>query len=69
MHKDSNWTFFLDLGVAYQGAADVRPAASGAVAGDPEFQRNLQQEEEDLKDDLDRFTYYPVIALGLTYKF
>ncbi len=69
VHKDSNWTFFLDLGVAYQGAADVRLTASGAVASDPEFQRNLQQEEEDLEDDLDRFNYYPVVALGLTYKF
>ena len=69
VHQDSNWTFFIDLGVAYQGAADVSLKATGDLANDATFQSRLQQEEKDLEDDLDSYKYYPVVALGLTYKF
>lgn len=67
--KNSNLTFFIDLGVAYQGAAKVNLSASGILATDATFLNRLQQEEDDLEDDLDSFKYYPVISLGLTYKF
>lgn len=69
LRKDSNWTFFVDLGVAYQGAADVELTATGVLATDPTFLSDLQQEEDDLEDDLENFKYYPVISLGVTYKF
>lgn len=67
--QDSNWTFFFDLGVVYQGDADVTLTATGTLASDPTFQANLKQEEKDLEDDLDNFKFYPMLALGVTYKF
>ncbi len=69
VHKDSTVSFFIDIGVVYQGAAEVSLDAYGTLANDPTFLSHLQQEEDDLEDDLDDFKYYPVISLGLTYKF
>lgn len=67
--KDSNFTYFIDLGIAYQGSGDVSLTATGTSANDPTFIARLQEEEDDLQDDLDDFKYYPVISMGLTYKF
>jgi hypothetical protein len=67
--KDYNLTYFIDLGIAYQGKADVSLTASGTLANDPAFLADLQEEEDDLQDDLDNWKYYPVISMGLTYKF
>ncbi len=64
VHQDSNWTFFVDLGVAYQGAAEVSLEATGTEASNPIFQSRLQQEEDDLEDDLADYKYYPVISLA-----
>ncbi len=67
--KDSNFTYFVDLGIAYQGSAEVSLKATGSSANDPTFVSRLKEEEKDLQEDLDDFEYYPVISMGLTYKF
>lgn len=66
---DTTWTFFFNLGVIFQGSPDVSLSADGRLSTDATFLQNLQQEEQELQEDLDAFKYYPVIALGLTYKF
>lgn len=67
--KDSNLTFFCDIGVAFMGSPDVDVKASGAIASNEIFMTNLEQERKDLEDDLDSYEYYPVVTLGLSYKF
>ncbi|MEN8257719.1 MAG: hypothetical protein ABFS09_07635 [Thermodesulfobacteriota bacterium] len=69
VHKDSNLSYFMDFGIAYQGSPDVSLRATGTEATDPVFLSSLKEEEDELQDDLDDFKYYPVISLGLTYKF
>ena len=39
------------------------------LASDPLFQQQLATEAQALEDDLEEFKYYPVVAVGLTYKF
>lgn len=67
--KDANFTYFIDLGIAYQGKPDVSLKATGTSANDPTFIARLQEEEDELQEDLDEWEYYPVISMGLTYKF
>jgi hypothetical protein len=67
--KDSNWTFFCDIGVVFMGSPDVDVRASGVLARDEIFMTNLEQERRDLADELDSYKYYPVVTLGISYKF
>jgi hypothetical protein len=67
--KDTGLSFALDLGVAFQGSPDISLEASGPLSSNPDFQAELENEIADLEDEIDEFKYYPVITLGLTYKF
>lgn len=68
-HRESNWSVSFDIGVAYQGSADMNITATGTLANDPTFRFNLEQERQELEDEADDFKYYPVISIGVTYKF
>jgi len=65
----SGLSFTLDVGVLMQGKPNVELTANGLASGDPAFQANLQQEEDAAEDDIEDFTMYPVIALGMSYRF
>ena len=41
---------------------------AGTLANSADFRRELQAEEDELLDSLDGFKYYPVIAVGLSFK-
>ncbi|HEY8240179.1 MAG TPA: hypothetical protein VIH35_01970 [Kiritimatiellia bacterium] len=66
---DVDLTFSFDLGVMFQGAADVTLESDGALASDPQFQADLAEEEEDAQDVADDLTIYPVLAFGMAYYF
>lgn len=66
----SGLSFTLDIGVLFQGEPNVDlESTGGSRSNDPLFLAELQQEEEAAEDDIDEFTMYPVIALGLSYRF
>jgi len=67
--KDSGWSMFFDLGVAFQGSPDVELTATGPIASDPTFQANLARERAELEDDIDEYKYYPVVSIGVSYNF
>jgi hypothetical protein len=67
--KNKRWSFNCDLGVVFQGQANIDLAANGPVASDPSFQADLDQEKQDLEDELDDYKYYPVVSLGVSYRF
>jgi len=67
--KESGWGFVFDTGVVFQGSPDVRLSADGPISTDPTFQQNLAIEESNLQNDLDNFEIYPVVALGVSYRF
>ncbi len=69
-NKDSGLSFVFDLGVMFQGTPKVALNASNpTIQNDPTFQANLNKEIADLKDKTDKFQYYPVVSIGLAYKF
>ena len=69
--------FFVDLGVVFQGKADVTltpiiPANSpiNTTPGAREIlDVLLRREEQDLEDEVADYDLYPVVAIGLTYRF
>ena len=66
---NSNWSFFCDLGVLYQGSPNLSYTADGALSGNPIFEASLEKERKELEDDMSKYEYYPVLSLGVTYKF
>ena len=58
----------IDLGIALQGSPQVTARATGRLASDQTFQNSLNQEIRQLEDDISGFKYYPVIAIGLSFK-
>ena len=61
---DRRWGFTLDLGVAFTDSPDVSLTSTGIVS-----QLDLSKEIKEIEDDLDGFKFYPVISLGLFYRF
>ncbi|MEC9481737.1 MAG: hypothetical protein UMU75_00235 [Halomonas sp.] len=49
--------------------AKVDLSATGAAASNEQLQRDLQQEEDDLQEDVDELSIYPVAVVGIEYTF
>ncbi|NKB67811.1 MAG: hypothetical protein GKR89_12175 [Candidatus Latescibacteria bacterium] len=63
------WTFLVDLGVIMQGSPQIDLSATGPIASEEEFQANMAREEDELQDELDGLSVYPVASIGLAYRF
>jgi hypothetical protein len=68
--SDGNWHFSFDIGAMFQGSPQV---GLRATASDPALQSQLDadvaEEQKELEDDLGVFTVYPVVSLGVSYRF
>jgi hypothetical protein len=68
--SSGEWTMSFDLGVMFQGSPSVNNlSASGLLGSDPSFNADLDAEREDIKDEMDSYQYYPVVAFSLGYHF
>ncbi len=61
--------FSFDLGVYYQGDVSVDGDADGTLANDPDFQQALAREIREIEDELDFFSWYPVVGVSVTIRF
>lgn len=66
--KDRGFGFLFELGAVFQGSPDATASITGPDAG-LVSQAELAAEEEDLQNALEAFTIYPVISMGLSYRF
>ena len=68
--QGGRWSFSFDLGVMFTGSPTVR--LDGAV-DDPllqaQFDEDLERERANLDDELSDAKYYPVVSLGIAYRF
>lgn len=60
--------FFLDLGVAFHGNPEVSVEADGVLASDPQFQRDLDVEVQEIQEDVENITVYPVLSIGMSFR-
>jgi hypothetical protein len=67
----SRWRFAADVGAFYQGSPKVSlRAESPFVDLLPErFEEDLEAERQEIEDDLSDYTVYPVVAVGVSYRF
>jgi hypothetical protein len=68
--KNDRWNFACEFGVLFQGEPK---AEATAKASNPSAQRALnralQNEIDDYQDDIKGFAYWPVISIGVSYRF
>ena len=70
--NEPGWGVDLDLGVMFQGAPSVSELYVDDPwgLGDSELaKRLLEGERQAIEDELDKFQYYPVASVAVTYKF
>lgn len=60
--------FTSDIGVMYQGSPKVSLTASGA-ASDPALAADLATAQDALRKQLNNYKFYPVIQVGIAYRF
>lgn len=67
---DGRWHFSFDFGVLFQGKPKLQATAK---ASDPALQevvdRALEAELDDIQEDVDAFQWYPVVSIGVSYRF
>jgi hypothetical protein len=59
----------FDLGVVYQGSPDLTLTADSLFATAQDFLLDLGEEEARLEDEMKNLKYYPIISLGISFKF
>jgi hypothetical protein len=67
--SDSRLGYTCDFGVAFMNAPNVSLSANGTASSQPGFMADLEKERKDLEDDLDVLKIYPVISVGLYFRF
>ncbi len=64
--RESGFSLITDFGVMYAGNYKTNLTGTGPIVTDPTFIADLRREEKDLADD---FRFFPVIKVGLLYRF
>lgn len=70
--KDKGWGFSADLGALFQGSPRTSLTNTGCTAGTAicnQLATDLAAENIDLADDVDKLKAYPVLRVGVHYKF
>lgn len=60
--------FTSDLGVMYQGTPKASITATGAAAN-PQLASDVSASQSKLQSDLNKFQWYPVLQVGVVYRF
>ncbi len=67
---DGHWHFACDFGVMFQGEPKVDASATASEpALQPYVDNALAKEVADIQDDASAFQFYPVISVGVSYRF
>ena len=60
----------LDLGILFQDSPDIElTSTGGTLSSEPALQAALREEEAELEDDCDNYDLYPVISVGVSWRF
>ncbi len=66
----TGFSFVADAGVLFQGGSVVTlNSTGGALSADPTLAVDLENEREQIKTDADKLRYFPVLKLGVAYRF
>ena len=68
---EAGWSFAGDLGILYQGSPETTLTIANCLAGAlcPQIQNNLNAEARALDREAEDYKYFPIIRIGLRYRF
>lgn len=66
--NNGHWSFHMDVGVMWWGSPDVDLTAANAALV-PGLKQDIDDEVAKVEDDLKNFRFYPVLAVGVSYRF
>ena len=72
LKDEKGWSFSTDLGVLFQGSPKTSLSANGCTAGAAvcnQFANDVARENEALAREVRKFRVYPVLRIGVSYKF
>jgi hypothetical protein len=70
LDKSRHWAVSGELGVAYTGSPKVSlTAPNHDVAFDPNISSDLEAEEKKIQKDADKYKFYPIVKIGVSYSF
>ncbi len=70
LYSESMINFWVRAGVMFTGSPEIALDASGGIlTDDPVLQAEIQREVENLEEEVDDYEYYPVINLGVAFRF
>jgi hypothetical protein len=70
--KDKGWSFATDIGVLFQGSPKTTLTNSGCTASAAmcnQFANDVAKENAALRDEVGKLKLYPVLRVGINYKF
>ena len=68
--SSANWTVYGELGGLFTGAPKLSLTSSGgSLSNDPTFRNNLELERQKDQNAVSWIDVYPVVAVGIAYKF
>jgi hypothetical protein len=70
--SNRGWGVSLDLGVMYQGSPDVSELYVDdpwGIGSHPQVTGFLNDQQKAIEDELDKYEYYPVASVSVSYKF
>lgn len=70
--EDKGWSFSADVGVLLQGSPKTTLNSSGCTASTAvcnQFANDVARENAALQDEVNKFKVYPVLRVGISYKF
>ena len=66
--RSGGFSFSFDLGLQLQNVdVDIQP--SSACRADPDCRAEVEREEDELKEEVEDFDIYPVVSIGVGYRF
>ncbi|MFT5575144.1 MAG: hypothetical protein ACI89D_000659 [Bermanella sp.] len=65
----SGFAFNADVGVIYVGSASIDISSSGSCNSNEQCRNELENEEREIEDELEDYTFVPFVSLGLSYLF
>lgn len=69
-YRNGRWGFRAVAGVAWSDAPEVAlTSTGGSLSNDPSFQARLRDESQDISDEAEGYGLFPIIQVGLNYKF
>mgnify|MGYP001799415600 CR=1 FL=1 len=67
---NGDWGFHILAGAALFGSGDVTlEAVGGTLSSDPILQAELAREIQDIEDEIEDYELWPVVQIGLSYRF